>query len=134
MLLGYLDNPDRRFLVGQFVTATILLPPPKDTVQIPTEAINSVEGQDLIFVADPDNPHEYFQRRVAVVHRSKDTTLVRSKLTPDDERRSESEVTRGRPPLAGLTSGEKIMNRGVIELTAALDNLRTGGSTGPSKD
>jgi membrane fusion protein, heavy metal efflux system len=134
MLIGYLDNPDRKYLVGQFVTAAISLPPPKDAVQIPTDAINSVEGLDLIFVADPTTPRQYFQRRVAVVHRSKDTTLVRSKLTSEDERLSQIEIARGRPPLAPLKPGEKIMNRGVIELTAALDNLRTGGPTGPSKD
>ena len=124
MLLGYLDNPDRKFLVGQFVTATILLPPPKDTVQVPTEAINSVEGLDLIFVADPDKPHVYSQRRVAVVHRSKDTTLVRTKLRPEDIEASQNEVGRGRLPYRPLAADDKLMNRGVIELMSAMDDLR----------
>jgi cobalt-zinc-cadmium efflux system membrane fusion protein len=129
MLIGYLNNPDRKYLVGQFVTATIFVPPPSDTVQVPTESINSVEGQDLVFVADPKTPHEYFLRRLAVVHRFKDVTLVRSKLTPDDERLSAAEVARGRPPLSPLAPGEKVMNRGVIELTSALENLRGAATT-----
>src|SRR5205085_6575741 len=36
VLVGYLPNPDGRFLVGQPLTATIFLPPEPNTVEIPT--------------------------------------------------------------------------------------------------
>ena len=123
MLIGYLDNPDRKFLIGQFVTATLFVPPPPDTVEIPTDAMNSVEGQDLVFVADPQVPDQFFVRRVAVVQRFRKATLVRTKLRPEDEEASQNEVARGRLPFRPLAADAKLMNRGVLELMSALDDL-----------
>jgi membrane fusion protein, heavy metal efflux system len=123
MLIGYLDNPDRKFLIGQFVSATLFVPPPPDTVEIPTDAMNSVEGQDLVFVADPQAPDRFFVRRVAVVQRFRKATLVRTKLRPEDIEASQNEIARGRLPFGPLAADAKLMNRGVIELMSAMDDL-----------
>ncbi|HWY86478.1 MAG TPA: hypothetical protein VNX28_07135 [Gemmataceae bacterium] len=123
MVLGYLPNPDGKHLVGQFVTATIFMPPDANTVEIPTAALNEVEGQGLVFVQQDPGKHDYMLRRVAVVRRFKDVTFVRAKLTEEDKKISQSEVARGRRPLQPLLPDERVITHGVVELTAALEDL-----------
>ena len=74
MLIGYLDNADGKYLIGQFVTATIYVPPPEHAVEIPTDAVNHLEGQELVFVENPEAKDEFLIRRVAVVQSFKDVT------------------------------------------------------------
>jgi cobalt-zinc-cadmium efflux system membrane fusion protein len=125
MVLGYLPNPDGKHLIGQFVTATIFMPPDQNTVSIPTDALNEVEGQALVFVQNDPAKHEYTLRRVAVVSRFKDVTIVRSKLTEEEKNLSQAEMARGRRPLQALLQNERVITRGVVELTAALEDLAT---------
>lgn len=132
MLVGYLDNPDQRHLVGEFVTATVLVPPPDATVEIPTEAINQYESQNFVFVQNPQRADEFFLRRIVLVSNSGGTSLVRSKLTAEDEELSKHEQahTPPRRPLEPLRPGEKVITRGVVELTSALDELVTNREAG----
>jgi cobalt-zinc-cadmium efflux system membrane fusion protein len=125
MVMGYLDNPDGKYLIGQFVTATIYMPPDRDTVEIPTNALNEVEGQALVFVQNGNAEREYILRRVAVVRRFKDRTFVRGKLTGADQEVSKAEEARGRRPLQPLLPGERVITRGVVELTGALEEMAT---------
>jgi cobalt-zinc-cadmium efflux system membrane fusion protein len=125
MVIGYLPNPEGKYLIGQFVTATIFVDPDKDTVEIPTEALNEVEGQALVFVQTDPQKYEYTLRRVAVVRRFKDVTFVRTKLTAEEQKISEAEQKRGRRPIQPLLPGELVVTRGVVELTAALEDLVT---------
>jgi cobalt-zinc-cadmium efflux system membrane fusion protein len=125
MVLGYLPNPDGNHLIGQFVTATIFMSPDENTVEIPTEALNEVEGQAFVFVQQDPAKHDYTLRRVAVVRRFKDVTFVRTKLTEEETKISQSEVARGRRPLQPLLPDERVITRGVVELTASLEDLAT---------
>ncbi len=127
MLVGFLDNVDRRHIVGQFVNAIIRMPPPEDTVEIPTDAINQYEMQNFVFVQNPERANEFFLRRIVLVNNSGGTSLVRSKLTPEDEELSKHEQahTPPRRPLEALLPGEKVITKGVVELTSALDELHT---------
>jgi cobalt-zinc-cadmium efflux system membrane fusion protein len=125
MVIGYLDNPEGKFLVGQFVTATIFMEPPEGTVEIPTEALNELGGEALVFVQPDPAGREYTLRRVAVVERFRDVTYVRSVLTPDEKKMSDQEHRRGRLQLEPLRPGERVITRGVVEMTAALEALKT---------
>jgi multidrug efflux pump subunit AcrA (membrane-fusion protein) len=125
LVFGFLDNPEGKYRVGQNVTATVYVPPDKDTVEIPTVALNQVEGQAFVFVQDDPAKPEYSLRRVRVTSTFKDVTFVRSKLTEDDKKSSEAEVKRGREPLEPLPPGARVITRGVVELTAALRDLET---------
>src|ERR1019366_7329051 len=89
MMIGYLDNPEGKYLIGQFVTATVLIPPTADTVAIPTEAINPVEGKNFVFIVKPGTNDEFLIRRVSVAQSFKMISLVRSKVLPDSELDSE---------------------------------------------
>ena len=125
MLIAELKNPDRKYLVGQFVSATIELPPLADTVEVPTDAINLVESQSLVFVRPrghkPEN--QFFLRRVAVAQTAGKTTLVRSVLTDADLAQSKAEVEKNRRPIETLQPGDWVLTRGVVELTAKLEDL-----------
>jgi membrane fusion protein, heavy metal efflux system len=126
MVMGYLDNPGgNRYLVGQFVTATILVPPDQDTVEIPTEALNEIDGQAMVFVQPDPAKLEYVQRRVAVVRRFKDVSFVRTKLTAADQLFNKLETEKKRRPMEPLQGGELLVTRGVVELTAELEEQLT---------
>jgi cobalt-zinc-cadmium efflux system membrane fusion protein len=133
-VMGYLDNSDGKVLVGQFVNATILVPPPPNTVEIPSEALNEVGGQALVIVAANAARREYVLRRVPVEARYKDVVLVRSELNQEDEKVSRLEVQQGRRPLEPLRPGDRVITRGVVELTSELESLlieeRTKAETG----
>jgi cobalt-zinc-cadmium efflux system membrane fusion protein len=117
------NNQDRHLVVGQFVTATVLIPPGANLVAIPTDALNEVNGESLVLVQPNKERPEYEQRRVVVVRRSKHLTLVRSKLSTADEAASEAEVKQGRRPLGVVRKGEWLVTHGVTEMTEALDGL-----------
>jgi cobalt-zinc-cadmium efflux system membrane fusion protein len=125
LVLGYLPNPEGKYRIGQAVTATIYVPPDENTVEIPTDALNEVEGQAFVFVQNNPSKREYTLRRVPVVRRFKDVTFVRTQLTDEEKKISEAEVARGRRPLQPLLPGEHVITRGVVELTAALEDLAT---------
>ena len=109
MILGYLPSPEGKYLIGQFVTATIFTPPDPDTVEVPTAALNEVEGQALVFVQSDTSKTDFELRRVAVVRRFKDVTYVRTKLTDEERKISKAEVERGRRPLQPLLPGERVV-------------------------
>src|SRR5262249_57141572 len=50
VIKGYVDNPGQRIRAGQFVTATVNLPPPGDVVEIPADALVDDGLQALVFV------------------------------------------------------------------------------------
>jgi len=132
-VVGYLEkdkdapkdktDPERTRLVGQYVTATIFVPPTRDTVEIPAEALNEVGGQALVFVETNAAKRDYTLRRVPVQARYKDVVVIRSKLSKDDEEVSKLEQQKGRRPIEPLREGDRVITRGVVELTAALEEL-----------
>jgi multidrug efflux pump subunit AcrA (membrane-fusion protein) len=126
MLIAELKNVDRKYLVGQFVNTIIELPPLPDTVEVPTDAINLVENQNLVFVRpNGGKDNEYFLRRVAVAQTAGNMTLVRSKLTEADRQQSEAElkVNNNRRPIETIQPGDWVLTRGVVELTAKIEDL-----------
>ena len=122
MVIGYLPNKENKYLIGQFVTATIFVDPDPNTVQIPTDALNEVEGESLVFVQPDAKKPVFILKRVAVDSRFKDVSFVRSKLTETDKKLSEAEKARGRRSLQPLLPGEHVVTRGIVEMTAALDS------------
>jgi cobalt-zinc-cadmium efflux system membrane fusion protein len=131
MLMGYLDNPGgTKYIIGQFVTATLFVAPEPDTVEIPTTALNEVNGEALVFVQPDPAKDEFFLRRVAVVQRFKDVVVVRMKLTPQELRQSQLDVSQGKRALEPLLPGERVVTQGVVELTAALEDLLTSENQG----
>jgi CheY-like chemotaxis protein/multidrug efflux pump subunit AcrA (membrane-fusion protein) len=120
---GHIPN-EGRLRSGQYATATVELPAPKDVVEIPTSGVADDGKQAVVFVQAGDKPGIYTMRRVEIVQRFDKTVFVRSKfaegrhdrpLTPEDKEQ-------GLLPRHVLTPGEKIITAGVLEIKRELDN------------
>jgi cobalt-zinc-cadmium efflux system membrane fusion protein len=122
---GYIDNPGDKLRAGQFVSATVHLPPPPDVVQVPLTALAEDGKQSFVFVQpDPTKPR-YTMRRVKVTHRFENTAFVRSRLTPAEQKLSPEEAAQGLQPLEPLKPGERFIPSGVLELRAALEDMES---------
>jgi len=132
VLVGIVDNPDTKLLVGQFVTAKIFVPVEKDLVEIPTNAVNEEKGQSIVFVQreskDPDKL-EFTMRAVSIVHRFKDVVYVRS--SPPKQA---NDLAPDMLPLRALEAGDKVLTESVVETTKALRDLRAKEKLGKNKN
>ena len=106
-------------------TVTIFMPPDADTVELPTDALNEVDGQSLVFVQPDPKKTDYVLRRVAVVRRFKDVTFIRSVLTEQEKKTSAAEVQLGRRPMQPLRPGERALTGGIVQMASALESLVT---------
>jgi cobalt-zinc-cadmium efflux system membrane fusion protein len=115
VIKGHIDNRDGRLRAGQYITATITLPPAAGEVVLPAAALVE-EGRGTYVFVQPDARRPFYEeRRVSVVRRSRDAVHVRSRLTPAQERQGFQSV---RP-------GERVVTAGALELKALLDDLKT---------
>jgi cobalt-zinc-cadmium efflux system membrane fusion protein len=122
---GYIDNPDRKLRAGQFVSATVNLPPPPDVVEVPLSALAEDGKQSFVFVQpDPAKPH-YTMRRVQVTHRFQDTAFVRSRLNPTEQKLTPEEAALGLQPREPLKRGERFIPSGILELRTALEDIES---------
>ncbi len=118
MVMGWVENPDGKLRVGQFVTTRLETPPPLGEVVIPAAALCEEGSVISVFVQSDDKP-TYVRRNVAVARRSGDKVYIRSRPTPD-------ETHRGAQPLA---PGEKVVVSRNVELAACLDTLQQNAGT-----
>jgi cobalt-zinc-cadmium efflux system membrane fusion protein len=120
LVVGLVDNPQGKLLIGQFVTAIIHVPIEPGLVELPTTALNEEKGQSVVFVQEDHEKLEFTMRPVSVVYRFKDVVYVRSTLPKDHT----AEVSPGKLPLRSLEAGELVVTESVLELTKALRDLR----------
>jgi cobalt-zinc-cadmium efflux system membrane fusion protein len=139
VIKGYIANPGRKLRAGQFVTASIPLPPPRTregivtVVQIPIDALVEDGRQSLVFVETDREKHHYTMRRVVVADRVGGTAFVRRLPIPRDEQRSRAEEEQGLQPREPLQEGERLLLSGVVELKTALLELESGRSRGTER-
>jgi cobalt-zinc-cadmium efflux system membrane fusion protein len=125
VIKGYVDNPGRRIRGGQFVTATINIPPPEGVVEIPADALVDDGIQSLLFVQPDPATNRFRMRRVHVTHRYEHTVFVRSTPIPKDEQLTALEAEEGLLPKEALRPGERVLSSGAVELKAALLDLES---------
>jgi membrane fusion protein, heavy metal efflux system len=114
---GSVENKYGRLRAGQFITATMQLPPPPNEVVIPGNALVEDGREAIIFVQPEPAEPRYALRRVAVARRLPDGRVtLRTRLQPDEERRG----------LRTVRAGEAVVTSGVVELKAALEDLQGG--------
>jgi cobalt-zinc-cadmium efflux system membrane fusion protein len=119
---GYIDNPDGKLRAGQFVSATVNLPPPLDVVEVPLTALAEDGKQSFVFVQPDIAQPRYTMRRVQVTHRFEKTAFVRSRLAPTEEKLTSQEEALGFQPRQPLKPGDCFITSGVLELRAALED------------
>jgi cobalt-zinc-cadmium efflux system membrane fusion protein len=135
LVMGRISNPEGRYLVGQFLTATVYVQPAPGLVEIPTTALNEEVGQSLVFVQPDPARLEFAVRRVAVADRFRDRVFVRSQIDPQAEvQPPPSRDLRGPWAVEPLRPGERIVTQGVPMLTMALrDSLSREALSVPEK-
>jgi cobalt-zinc-cadmium efflux system membrane fusion protein len=119
---GYIDNPKGRLRAGQYVTATIDLPPPADVVEVPLTALVDDGKLSFLFVQRDPTKEPFTLRRVVVSHRFEKTAFVRSRLTPEEKERTPDEIKRGLPAPEPFERGDLYLTTGALELRAALED------------
>lgn len=112
---GPMENKKGHLFAGQFIKATISLPPEQDVVEIPTRALVEDGNESVVLVQDDSQRDRFHRRRVSVVRRFFDVVYLRSKLTPEQRRLG----------LEELHAGESVVSAGALELKAALDDQET---------
>jgi membrane fusion protein, heavy metal efflux system len=61
---GHIDNPREVLRSGQFISATVELPPPPDVVEVPADAVVEDGQTAVVFVQDKDQKDRFTMRRV----------------------------------------------------------------------
>jgi membrane fusion protein, heavy metal efflux system len=125
VIKGYVDNPGKRIRAGQYVTATVTIPPPGGVVEVPTDALVG-DGQQTVVFVQPDAATNHFtMRRVQVTHRFERSVFVRSTPIPKEPQQTAQEAPEGSLPTEPLRAGERVLQAGAVELKAALLNLES---------
>jgi len=113
-VMGRVDNPEGRFKIGQFITATMELPADTALVVVPTSALIEDGISTQVWVETDAQHHEFTCRKVAVVHRGRELGYIRTDPRP-------AELQSG---AQGLHSGERVIKSGVLELVEELRGLQ----------
>ncbi|HEY2840497.1 MAG TPA: efflux RND transporter periplasmic adaptor subunit [Pirellulales bacterium] len=116
LVMGWVDNSVDRLRIGQFITATIELPAPKDAVTVPLMAVVDQGGKYRIFIkTDPYRP-EYTSKEVTPLGHCPNDRVYLSTRAPTAD---------GQPPgpEGYLKPGEIVVTSGALELASAMDEL-----------
>jgi cobalt-zinc-cadmium efflux system membrane fusion protein len=117
MVMGRVENPGGRLRAGQFITATVELPPAPGEVTVPASALIEDGHQSVIFVQPDAQQPCYSMRHVAVAWRGPEEVHLRTLLRPEDSARG----------LQAIQPGQRVVAAAAIQLQAALDDLTSAG-------
>jgi membrane fusion protein, heavy metal efflux system len=128
VITGYVDNPGERLRGGQYVSATIDIPPPDGVVEIPATALNDDGRQAVVLVQPVADSREFTMRRVEVMQHFDKTVFVRSTPIPEQEQLTAEEAENRLLPKQPLLPGERVLVSGALEIKAAIVDLEQGHS------
>jgi cobalt-zinc-cadmium efflux system membrane fusion protein len=120
---GHIDNPRNVLRAGQFVKATVELPPPTNVVEIPANAVIEDGQQCILFVEKDAKKRQYTIRRVELSNRFEKSVFVRSYFPKKDKKDAAEEKEVGMLAPEPLVPGERVLQSGVGELKAAYLDL-----------
>jgi len=116
VIKGYVGNPGKHIRAGQYVSATVNIPPPADVVEIPVDALVDDGRQSLVFVQPDAAKRQYTMRRVHVTHRFDRTVFVQETPIPKAEQLTAREAEESLLPKEPLRPGERVLVAGSVEL------------------
>jgi len=125
VIKGYVENPGKHIRGGQYVAATVNIPPPADVVEIPTDALVDDGKQSLVFVQPDAAKYQFTMRRVHVTHRFDRTVFVRDTPMPKEEQLTALEAEEGLLPQEPLRPGERVLLAGSVELKRVVIDLES---------
>jgi cobalt-zinc-cadmium efflux system membrane fusion protein len=129
---GYIDNPGGRIRGTQFASAIVHIPPPRDVVEVPEDAVVEDGRQSVVFVQPDPARREFAMRRVEVTHRFDRTMFVRSTQGPKEAQLTAEEADEGLLPKEPLRPGERILVAGAMELKRVVMDLESRPKENPS--
>jgi cobalt-zinc-cadmium efflux system membrane fusion protein len=109
LVKGFVDNSRGDLKIGQFVTATISIPPAANELEIPTGALVEDGHESIVFVQVPNEKHQFQRRKVTVTRRYQDVVYIRADPT-------------GKP---GIQAGDRVVSGGAVLLNEAMSDLPT---------
>jgi cobalt-zinc-cadmium efflux system membrane fusion protein len=132
LVTGRIENPGDQLRAGQFITATVELPPPAQVVAVPIGALVEDGDQSIVFVRTDPNRDEYQMRQVQVVQRRREVAYVRW-MRPDWVLLSAwvppgAPLNRAAGTLSDLPLVEPevtVITSGALLLKSALDDLQS---------
>ncbi|MGP0069841.1 MAG: efflux RND transporter periplasmic adaptor subunit [Isosphaeraceae bacterium] len=125
VIKGYVDNPGQHIRGGQYVSATVNIPPPRDVVEIPVDALVDDGRQSLVFVQPDAAKSQFTMRRVQVTHRFDRTVFVRATPIPKEEQLTAWEAEEGLLPKEPIRPGERVLTAGSVELKRVAIDLES---------
>jgi membrane fusion protein, heavy metal efflux system len=125
IIKGYVENPGQHIRGGQYVSATVNIPPPRDVVEIPVDALVDDGRQSLVFVQPDASKTQYTMRRVQVTHRFERSVFVRSSPFPKDEQLTAAEAEEGLLPKEPIRPGDRVLTAGSVELKRVAIDLES---------
>jgi membrane fusion protein, heavy metal efflux system len=125
IIKGYVDNPGRHIRAGQYVAATVQIPPPAGVVEIAVDALVDDGRQSLVFVQPDSGKHQFTMRRVHVTHRFDHTVFVRSTEFPKEEQLTALEAEEGLLPKEPIRPGDRVLLAGSVELKRVVLDLES---------
>jgi len=129
LVTGRVDNPSGLLKVGQFVTATVKLPPSTDELEVPASAVVEDGRESVVFIQADAEASRFTRSPVRVVRRLRDTIYVKSER--DGVRPGNRVVTSGALLLQNAMAQLAIPNDPRPELSVSLHGGHTadrGGS------
>ena len=103
LVTGRVENPNGSLKVGQFVTASITLPPPAGQIELPAESVVEDGRISVVFVQPVADEQKFVRVPVEVARRFRDGICVRTN--------------------ARLRPGDRIVTSGALLLREAMDEL-----------
>jgi membrane fusion protein, heavy metal efflux system len=125
IIKGYVDNPGRHIRAGQYVAATVQIPPPAGVVEIAVDALVDDGRQSLVFVQPDAEKHQFTMRRVQVTHRFDHTVFVRSAEFSKEEQLTAQEADEGLLPKEPIRPGDRLLLAGPVELKRVVLDLES---------
>jgi cobalt-zinc-cadmium efflux system membrane fusion protein len=133
VIKGYVENPGKHIRAGQYVAATVNIPPPAGVVQIPVDALVDDGKQSLVFVQPDAAKHQFTMRRVHVRHRFDRTVFVQDTPIPKAEQLTALEAEEGLLPKQPLRRGERVLVAGSVELKRVAIDLESRRQARPDE-
>ena len=107
LVKGFVDNPRGDLKVGQYVTATIDIPPAANELEIPSTALVEDGHESIVFAQVPNEARQFQRRKVAVTRRYHDVVYIRADNQAKD----------------GIHAGDHVIAGGAVLLNEAVGDL-----------
>ena len=126
LVRGDVDSRQGLLRSGQFVTVAVQLPLPRNVVEVPSSCVVKDGPLEVVFVQKDPAKANYTMQLVEVVQRVGQTAFVRSDVSLERTPLSmPEEAYRGLLPMQSLLPGTRLLQTGVVELKAILEDRET---------